>query len=270
MSTDVARASHDWLTLREPADSAARSADLVTALLPMLPLAPLTIHDLGCGTGSMRRWLSPQLPQQQHWIEHDRDVDLLARDPATTSSSTGQPVSFETRESDITRIAPSELSEASLLTASALLDMFTEDELTRFVQGCFDTGRPSLLTLSVVGRVSFDPADDLDALLTQAFNDHQRRTTTHGTLLGPDAADVAIEQFTSLGADVLVRLSPWQLNEGCASLLTEWFDGWIGAAGEQQPELRDASSEYAVRRLDEAAQGRLRVRVQHVDILVRP
>ena len=49
----------DWLALREPADAAARSAELVDRLA-LRP--PLLIHDLGSGTGSMARWLAPRLP----------------------------------------------------------------------------------------------------------------------------------------------------------------------------------------------------------------
>ena len=36
------------------------------------------VHDLGCGTGAMGRWLAPLLPGPQHWVLHDRDADLLA------------------------------------------------------------------------------------------------------------------------------------------------------------------------------------------------
>ena len=50
----------EWLRLREAADAAARSRDLVAALLGRYPV----IHDLGTGTGSMGRWLAPQLPGQ--------------------------------------------------------------------------------------------------------------------------------------------------------------------------------------------------------------
>ncbi|MDN5934161.1 MAG: class I SAM-dependent methyltransferase, partial [Pseudonocardia sp.] len=63
----------DWLALREPADAAARSTDLLG------DLAPAVIHDLGCGTGSMLRWLAPRLPTPQHWVLHDRDTALLDR-----------------------------------------------------------------------------------------------------------------------------------------------------------------------------------------------
>ena len=50
-------------------------------------------------------------------------------------------------------------------------------------------GRPMLLALTVVGRVTLTPADPLDARIGAAFNAHQRR----GGLLGPDAVAAAVD-----------------------------------------------------------------------------
>lgn len=59
--------SPEWLTLREPADAAARSIDLVDEVRSCLPTdGRVEIHDLGCGTGSMARWLAVQLHGPQH------------------------------------------------------------------------------------------------------------------------------------------------------------------------------------------------------------
>ena len=74
-----ARAAAGWLALREPADAAARSTELLEALVALLPRSGLVIHDLGCGTGAMGRWLAPRLPGPQRWTLHDRDSDLLDR-----------------------------------------------------------------------------------------------------------------------------------------------------------------------------------------------
>ncbi len=55
-----------WLDLRERADVAARSRELVSHLRPHLPAGGhLVIHDLGCGSGAMGRWLAPLLPGPQ-------------------------------------------------------------------------------------------------------------------------------------------------------------------------------------------------------------
>ena len=78
MIVERTRVSGEWLDLREPADAAARNPELVEHLRRHLPSTGcLVIHDLGCGTGSMSRWLAPLLPGPQHWVLHDRDEDLL-------------------------------------------------------------------------------------------------------------------------------------------------------------------------------------------------
>jgi hypothetical protein len=225
-----------WLTLREPADAAARSTELAGRVG-----RAHVIHDLGGGTGSMGRWLAPRLPGPQHWVVHDRDEDLLrlVDIPGAT---------VETRLGDVTRLEPRDLAGADLVTASALLDLLTADELARIVRAC--AGIPMLLTLSVTGHVALDPPDPLDDRIGTAFNAHQRRDG----LLGPDA----------LGRlEGIVRPSPWRLGPADAGLIAEWLEGWVGAACEQDPTLEvDA---YLERR---AAQPELTVTVDHADVLV--
>ena len=78
MSAIAVRVSPAWLELREPADAAARSAELAARLARHLPAdGRLVIHDLGVKGGAMGRWLAPRLPGPQHWVVHDRDEDLL-------------------------------------------------------------------------------------------------------------------------------------------------------------------------------------------------
>jgi hypothetical protein len=254
------KVSPSWLALREPADAAAHAADLVERL----PAAgPLLIHDLGSGTGAMGRWLAPRLPGPQHWVLHDLDADLLhvAAIPAVT---------FETRRSDITQLRVDDLAGASLITASALLDLLTEDELAGLVAVCAGAGCPVLLTLSVVGRVELTPAEPVDQRVAAAFDAHQRRVTQRGRLLGPDAAPAAVEAFGRLEAEVMVRPSPWRLGASHADLAAEWFTGWLAAAREQQTDLAADTEDYARRRLAQAAAGQLAVTVDHADLLVLP
>lgn len=272
MDTEPVRASADWLALREPADAAARSTELVEELVAMLPRGGSTrIHDLGSGTGSMARWLAPRLAGSQHWLLHDRDTELLetARRVPPPRGLDGAPVTVETRAGDLTRLSADDLAGARLVTASALLDMLTEDELARLVASCAAVGCPVLVTLSVVGQVELEPADPLDAHVQHAFNAHQRRPTPVGRLLGPDAAAAAVAGFRRLGHQVLVRPSPWRLGPGDAALTTAWLRGWWSAACAQQPELADESA-WVRRRLTEAEGGRLTATVHHEDVLVQP
>ena len=98
MTTGPVRASSEWLRLREPADAAARASELVEKVRSSLPThGGATIHDLGCGTGSMAHWLAVRLPGPRHWVMYDRDDELLtlaAADPPDRASD-GTPVTME-------------------------------------------------------------------------------------------------------------------------------------------------------------------------------
>ena len=252
MIAEAIRVSPEWLSLREPADAAARSAELAEGLRRHLPAAGrLVIHDLGGGSGAMGRWLAPRLPGPQHWVVHDRDADLLKLAAGT----------FEARQSDVTRLSSGDLAGASLIVASALLDLLTREELNRMLGAC--TGLPMLLALTVVGRVALTPAEPLDAPIAAAFNAHQRR----GGRLGPDAVAAAVD---ALGAEVVVRPSPWRLDAAHADLAAEWLGGWVAAACEQEPALAGEAGAYRDRRLAQAAAGELAVTVDHADLLVLP
>jgi hypothetical protein len=253
MSVTAVRVSPEWLALREPADAAARSAELAARLARHLPAGPLLIHDLGGGSGAMGRWLTPRLPGPQHWVIHDRDPDLL--------ELAGGP-GVEPRRSDITRLTAADLAGASLVTASALLDLLTAEELA----GILSVGAriPMLFALTVVGRVALTPAEPLDARIAAAFDAHQRRNG----LLGPDAVTAAIG--TLRGGRVLVRPSPWRLGPDHADLAAEWLEGWVAAACEQEPGLAADAPAYRDRRLAQAAAGALTVTVDHADLLVLP
>lgn len=265
--------SAGWLALREPADAAARARDLVDELRRQLPAAGrMVIHDLGCGTGAMGRWLAPLLPGPQHWVLHDRDADLLeaaTADPLDPAAD-GSAVALETKQSDINGLGYDEFADATLITASALLDLLTAEELSGLADLCTAAACPALLTLSVVGRVELTPADVLDRRVAAAFNAHQRRTTRRGALLGPDAPELARKEFGLRGAEVLVRSSPWRLGASDAELIVEWFAGWISAACEQEPELAAQTDSYRRRRVAEASAGQLEVTVDHADLLVLP
>jgi hypothetical protein len=273
VSTGHGKAGAAWLALRERADAAARAPELVEQLRRHLPGQGLTVWDLGCGTGSMARWLAPQLAGPQHWVMVDRDAELLsvAATSAPRPAADGSPVTAETRQRDITRLAPEELRNAGLITASALLDMLTGEELSRLVARCAAAGCPVLFTLSVTGEVDLLPCDPFDELVREAFNGHQRRRLTAGQrLLGPDAVDAAADCFQSVGLDVRLATSPWQLGPEEQDLQVQWFAGWLGAACEQSPGLATEASAYAERRLADASAGRLGVTVHHQDLLALP
>ncbi|MFI0452006.1 glycosyltransferase [Actinomadura sp. 6N118] len=259
--------SPEWLALREPADAAARAPQP----LDELPVneSPWVIRDLGCGTGSMGRWLAGRLPGPQHWILHDLDPELLRHAGRTMpdKAADGSAVTVETQQGDLSDLRAADLAGTSLVTASALLDVLTPAGMTALVEAIVTARCPALLTLSVIGMVELSPADPLDRVIEAAFNDHQRRSG----LLGPAAAAAATEAFELRGAKVRSYPSPWLLEQpDQAALTAEWLRGWVGAACEQRPDLKPQAGYYLRRRLDACAQGELRVAVHHTDLLVEP
>jgi SAM-dependent methyltransferase len=264
----------DWLALREGADAAARAPELVDLLRAHLgPRArPVVVRDLGCGTGSMGRWLAGRLPGPQTWVLLDRDPRLLARaaGSAPTVAADGTPVTVRTRCGDLTGLRAPDLAGTTLVTASALLDLLTAEEVDGLAAACVGAGAAALLTLTVTGDVELDPPHPLDRAVAAAFDAHQRRRTGGRRLLGPDAGAATADAFARRGAAVLVRSSPWRLGAERAGLAEEWLRGWVGAACAQQPDLEADAAAYLRGRLADCAAGRLRVRVGHVDVLALP
>jgi hypothetical protein len=276
MKTPPVRVRSDWLALREQADAAARSQVLVQELRAAL-IAPrdgsvLRVHDLASGTGSMARWLAPRLPGHQLWLLHDLDDDLLAvagSHPPGTSLD-GEPVTFESRRTDVMGLRAEDLGGADLVTASGLLDMMIERELTDLVTACVAARCPVLICLSVIGEVTLLPSDRLDHRIADAFDAHQRRTLERGTLLGPDAVSFVADAFKTHGFQVRLEPTPWCLGAADAQLTAEWFEGWLGAALDQESELAKESHRYGAERRAQARKGSLTVTVGHVDLLALP
>jgi len=216
----------------------------------------------------MGRWLSPLLPNPQHWIMQDREPDLLRHVYMGVTSTA--PVTVETRLGDLGGVTAADLAGSSLVTASALLDILTAGEVDRLAAACVEARVPALFTLSVLGEVELSPAEPFDAEITAAFNEHQRRVQDGRRLLGPDAPAAIVESFERHGAAVQVAPSAWQLGEDHAELTAEWLRGWVGAAIEQSPELAAAAAGYLRQRLDAIEAGRLTGSVGHVDVLAVP
>ena len=102
---------------------------------------PLVIRDLGCGTGSLGRWLAPRLPVPQTWILTDRDHDLLeiAADSVREAHARvpGRPVRLAALHDSDTFVPPTVLGDehglrqvATNLVANALQHTVTPAALT--------------------------------------------------------------------------------------------------------------------------------------------
>lgn len=269
---EIIEVSSDWLALREPEDARARSRELALAASSRLGPGPIEVHDLGSGTGSMMRWLAPLLPGPQAWVLHDWNPELVAR--ATSGDvpldRDGRPVSVTARTGELERLDARDLEGASLATASALLDVLTFEELRAVVGAIVAVGCPALMSLSVTGDVRLDPPDARDDGVAGAFNAHQERLVGARRLLGPSGAGLAQLLFRQAGWNVRTADTHWRLGRHEPALLEQWFDGWLEAALEQRPELRDECAAYRALRAEQLQRGALSVVVAHADLLAWP
>jgi len=267
----LSQVSPDWLLLRADIDDRSRSSELARHAAALLPTGRQVIHDLGSGSGAMMRWLAPRLPGPQRWVLHDADASILEhRDPTPAIDSAGRPVLSRSSVEELADLDPAALADATLVVASALLDVITFAETRTVVDACVELRVPVLTSLTVSGRVELEPANELDDALAVAFNAHQRREADGRRMLGPDAAGVVTDMFRSAGWHVRTASTPWRLGPADANLVAEWLDGWLGAAVEQDPSLDGVAQGYRIRRLAQLAAGDLRVTVDHEDVLAWP
>ena len=270
--TDILDVSSDWLALREAEDARARSADLALAIPPLLRDGPHTVHDLGSGTGSLMRWLAPLLSGGQTWVLHDWNASLTDRalDGPPPLDGDDRAVAIRTRVGELDRLTADDLRGASLVTASALLDVLTAAEAHAIVDACVQVGAPAFVSLSVTGEVELRPWDALDKRVSDAFNEHPRREVTGRRLLGRYGAPIVRGLFEQAGWRVRQARTTWRLDDGEPALLREWFDGWVDAAEEQSPELADALAGYRALRNGQLDRGELSAVVYHLDVLAWP
>ena len=191
MSVTAIRVSPDWLDLREAADAGARSRDLVEQLRRQLPASP----PAGDPRPRVRHRGDGPVAGAAAAGAAALGAPRLGRRPAAVAAA-DLPGPARRRRAGRRRGAavrhhrgsrPDDLAGASLITASALLDLMTGDELARPGRRLRRSGMSR--AAGAVGRRAgrAGPADPLDARVAAAFDAHQRRMTADGRLLGPDA-----------------------------------------------------------------------------------
>lgn len=260
--------SADWLSLREPADHAARAHALADALAACLPPAGGRAVDLAAGSGSNVRYLLSRLPGVAHWTLVDHDASLLAQAwRLLTPVALPLGRTFDVRQGDLNDMAALPLDGAVLVTASALLDLVSDAWVRGLAGRCRRTGAHVLCALSYDGRIDATPADPLDSRVRDLVNAHQRTDKGFGPALGPDAARAAAEAFRAEGFEVATAPSDWRLDGRQAELQRQLIEGWAGAAIELAPGESAAIDAWRTRRRAHVEAGTSHLVVGHVDLL---
>lgn len=247
-----------WLSLREPADHAARDAALLAAAGKAAGSAPVIV-DLGCGTGSTIRAMAKHLQQPAVWRLLDNDPVLLEHAAKATQGH------VTTHQIDLRDLDALQLEGASLVTASALLDLCSRDWLSRLADRLAAEALPFYAVLNYNGVMQWSPTDPADYAVTRAFNRHQRGEKGFGAALGPDSADAIAEVFQAVGFKVVQADSPWQLGPCEADLQRELLTGIAGAAAEAG---EDAADNWLRNRIGQLDLGNCQI--GHRDLLASP
>ncbi|MGV8935688.1 MAG: methyltransferase domain-containing protein [Allorhizobium sp.] len=213
----------DWLTLREPADRAARVMAQVETLADYLAArANARLVDIGCGTGSTWRTLSGALPAHTSWLLLDYDRLLL--DEAERRIGRGERVEF--RQADLSDIGQLPLEGISVVTASAFFDLCSEKFCAALVALIADRGCGLYAALNYDGNITWSIPHPLDGAVVSDFNSHQRTDKGFGPALGPDATDCLAGQLAEHAFRLHIEDSPWRMDSHSAALQTAFLEGF--------------------------------------------
>jgi hypothetical protein len=278
--------SADWLALRESADAAAKSAELIGTL----PGPYRDIVDLGSGAGANFRWLAPRLEGDQRWMLVDNDARLLVaarkairawavgrglkatgRGHHLSVTGSGFNCTLQTLKLDLnSSLTDLDLPRGCLVTASALFDLVSRDWLEKLVARIAASGASVLWSLNYDGRVTIDPASVDDETVIAQVNRHQLTDKGFGPALGPDAWLVGQSLLEQAGYRVRAVDSSWRCGKQDSELVKALIAGWSEAALAISPKDKRLIEKWSARRLGLAAKGKLRVAVGHRDMAAWP
>ncbi|TVR05415.1 MAG: hypothetical protein EA403_02735 [Spirochaetaceae bacterium] len=277
-----------WLSLREAVDHAVRPSQLVPRFAA--GTEAVRVVDLACGTGSNLRYLSPLLPARQRWLLLDYDAALLAEAGQRCSAWLAKhgrtdAVTLDTRRGDLSAgipdavIDPSEggthgqRPEPTMVTASALADLVSREWLERFADQLTTTDHVQAVLLATVynGAVSFDPTDQDDQAVIDAFHRNMHRDKGFGPALGAEAARAVSTTFAQNWA-VMEADSTWNLDSACrlrmgAAVFDRLLEFQLGFFVDAATAEGFDASAWGARRDLQRSRDQLTIRVGHTDVL---
>ena len=222
--------SIEWLNLREVSDHRARDKHLIKTAadwLNNLKTKDKVIVDLGSGTGSTIRGIQryTTLAPSIQWRLVDNNPEVLAEAIHRHSKE----YSIESFLIDLSETQKLPLESVSLITASALLDLVSENfirDLCQLIKAKNEYRPVGLYSaLNYDGCIKWTPFHPLDAAMLVNFNTDQGRDKGFGPALGPDATDFLKNQFHSSKFQCLSANSPWLLGPADYLLTESLIDG---------------------------------------------
>jgi SAM-dependent methyltransferase len=251
-----------WLALREPVDVRSRDQALLAGAIEAVRNTNRDgILDIGCGTGSTFRTLSPKIGGNCRWRLFDHDPQLLDE---ARRRHLGE---AEFLCGDLNDLEALPLADVGLVTASALFDLCSERYILAFVEKISEVGACLYAALNYDGEMHWSTTHALDEAIMESFNAHQLSNKGFGLSLGPTAWQTLSECLRKRGYSVKTAASPWIMTAADAELQRLFLDGIIRAVHEYG--LLDAAEvdDWAEFRTAMIDRRECSCRVGHQDIL---
>ncbi len=283
--------SETWLSLREPADHAARSQSLDKQLAAWAEQhSELSVVELGAGTGSNLRYLMPQLGHHQHWHLLDYDANLLSHLPrilapwaeAQQANINVQDDKLHIEHSNFSATVSTQvinlaeelhqiaMDDVNLITASALLDLTSAVWLDQLATLTIQNNCACLFALNYNGKIHWQPVLEADAKVSVQLNEHQLNDKGFGKALGPEAGHYFAQALETQGRHVSKEISNWVIEPQSQALQHAIVDGWAPAATEQDNNAAAVIEQWRVSRKQAIDEKTSSLTVGHVDVLSMP
>ncbi|MEM1399460.1 MAG: class I SAM-dependent methyltransferase [Pseudomonadota bacterium] len=257
--------SSEWLAARRRLDHSSRSETPLDFRDTLAQRAePITIVDLGAGTGSNIDFLAPRLPVEQRWrlVEVDPALRAAAQFDRTNV------IDVDWRGDDLSnRLRDVLHGPIDLITGSALLDLVSADWMEQLVDLMVEKQAHFHFALTYDGAHRFDPQHPLDTVVIEAFNRHQQTDKGFGPALGPLASERASKLLTNHGYQIVEVSTPWHIGPGESDFAAELVSGIAHAASDISAGLGENWQED---RLHDAKSGNLSITVGHCDLFAWP
>ncbi|KAA5539454.1 hypothetical protein FYK55_24280 [Roseiconus nitratireducens] len=257
------RSAETWLRARELADTRSRNELLARQFCQHLR-PDTTVIDLGCGGAANLRYLSRFLRVEQPCLGIDHDPDILA-----CAAEHLRTPSVQFRRLDLARhLSHLPRGPQTAFTASAFLDLASQDFLIRFVELARET--PLLIAMTASGTPRWDPVEtEFETTAIDEFlSAHRRSDHGFGPSVGYDAADRLSELLSAAGCSVTTVQTDWNLDFRDATLIRLLIDGIANRLASLKCDLD--INRWRERRLQLLADAVLVCTVPHRDLLSIP
>lgn len=276
-----------WLNSREKYDRRARSPEVLDVFLAEVGNTQITLADLGCGTGSNALFLSKTLNSRHvefHLVERETYLLEEARRRIKAKNAgcyeeRNEVVYLEKGNYQHVFYFYNELAgefmrrkvDLQVACASALFDLFTEEEFDALLKGLKSRHTALYGVLNYCGT-AFSPSRGLDEKFIDLYEKHMSRFLRKGRPMGKRTmTHIQNAVNPEKGWHATVSNSHWILNGEDSEFISQNLDFYEKALPELivNQEERTEFNEWMAEKRGMIAGRKLEMRVYHQDFFAR-